>query len=92
MGNLPDLKKEAFRLTPEAPIAPQAYLWSGNAFIAILKEQLPANMADFDKQKDRLIDELRKRKQASTFEDFITALKKKSQVAPNMTALLKIPT
>lgn len=91
MGNLPDLKKEAFRLTTESPIAPQAYLWSGNAFVAVLKEQVPANTADFDKQKDRLVEDLRKRKQSATFEELITTLKKKALVAPNMTALLKVP-
>jgi peptidyl-prolyl cis-trans isomerase D len=92
MGNLPEFKKEAFRLTPEAPVASQAYVWGGNAFIAMLKEQLPASTADFDKQKDRLREDLRKRKQAAAFDDFVNTLKKSANVVPNMNALLKIPT
>ena len=92
MGNLPELKKEAFRLTTEAPIAPQAYVWGGNAFVAVLKEHIPASIADFDKQKDRLREDLRKRKQAAAFEDFINTLKKNVIVTPNLNALLKVPT
>ena len=92
IGNLPDLKKAAFRLTTEDPIAPQAYIWGGNAFVAALKEKIPASTADFDKQKDHLREELRKRKQAAALEDFIKALKQKVLVAPNMNALLKLPT
>jgi peptidyl-prolyl cis-trans isomerase D len=92
MGNLPEFKKEAFRLTPEAPVASQAYVWGGNAFIAVLKEQIPASTADFDKQKERLREDLRKRKQAAAFDDFVNTLKKNANVVPNMNALLKIPT
>lgn len=91
MGNLPEFKKDAFRLTPESPIAPQAYVWGGSAFVAVLKERLPANTADFDKQKEHLREDLRKRKQAAVFEDFLNTLKKNATVVPNMNALLKIP-
>lgn len=92
MGNLPELKKEVFRLTAEAPIASQPHIWGGNAFIAVLKEHVPASTADFDKQKDRLREDLRKRKQAAVFEDFLNTLKKKTTIAPNTTALLNLPT
>ena len=91
MGNLPELKKEAFRLTAEAPVAPQAYVWGGNAFVAVLKEHIPASTADFEKQKDRLREDLHKRKQATAFEDFIKTLKKNVVVTPNLNALLKMP-
>lgn len=91
MGNLPDLKKEAFRLTTETPVASQVHVWGGSAFIAVLKEHTPASTADFDKQKDRLREELRKRKQSVVFEDFLKTLKKNVAVTPNMNALLKIP-
>ena len=91
MGNLPELKKEAFRLTTETPIASQVYLWGGNAFVAVLKEHIPASITDFDKQKDRLREDLRKRKQAAAFEDLINTLKKNVIVTPNLNALLKVP-
>lgn len=92
MGNLPEFKKEVFRLTPEAPVASQVYVWSGSAFIAMLKEQIPASTADFDKQKDRLREDLLRRKQSAAFEDFLNSLKKNVTVVPNMNALLKMPT
>ncbi|MGE0821367.1 MAG: SurA N-terminal domain-containing protein [Candidatus Binatia bacterium] len=92
MGNLPDLKKEAFQVTPEAPVIGQVYVWGGNAFVAMLKEKIPANMADFQKQKDRLSEDLYKRKQAAAFEEFINMLKKRADISPNLSALLNIPT
>lgn len=91
IGNLPDLKKEVFRLTPEAPIAPQTYLWSGNAFIVMLKERLPASTADFEKQKDRLREELQKRKQAFVMENFVNSLKKQATITLKPETLLNLP-
>lgn len=91
MGNLPDLKKDAFRLTPESPFPAQTYLWSGNAFIVMLKEKLPANTTDFDKQKERLRDELQKRKQATVLENFVNTLKKQATITLNQEALLNTP-
>jgi peptidyl-prolyl cis-trans isomerase D len=91
IGNLPDLKKEAFRLTPEAPFPSQTYLWSGTAFVVMLKEKVPANTSEFDKQKERLRDELQKRKQSTVLEDFVIALKKQATITLNQDALLNAP-
>lgn len=91
MGNLPDLKKEAFRLTPESPLAPQTYVWGGNAFVAMLKEQPPPAMADFEKQKDRLRNDLGQRKQAAAFQEFLNTLKKRATIAVDPSALQKLP-
>ena len=91
IGNLPDLKKEAFRLTPESPFPPQTYLWSGTAFVVMLKEKLPANTTEFDKQKEHLRDELQKRKQTTVLEDFVNALKKQAKITLNQDALLNTP-
>jgi peptidyl-prolyl cis-trans isomerase D len=91
IGNLPELKKEVFRLTPEAPIASQTYLWSGNAFIVMLKEKLPASTADFEKQKDRLREDLQKRKQAAVLENFLNSLKQQATITLNSETLLNLP-
>ena len=91
IGNLPDLKKEAFRLTPESPFPSQTYLWSGTAFVVMLKERIPANTTEFDKQKEKLRDELQKRKQAIVLEDFVNALKKQATITLNQEALLNTP-
>ena len=91
VGNLPDLKKDAFRLTPESPFPAQTYLWSGNAFVVMLKEKLPANTTEFEKQKERLRDELQKRKQAMVLENFLNTLKKQATITLNQEALLNTP-
>jgi peptidyl-prolyl cis-trans isomerase D len=91
IGNLPDLKKEAFRLTPESPFPSQTYLWSGTAFVVMLKEKVPANTTDFDKKKEELRDELQKRKQTTVLEDFVNALKKQAKITLNQDALLNTP-
>ena len=91
IGNLPDLKKEAFRLTPESPFPSQTYLWSGTAFVVMLKEKLPANTTDFEKKKEELRDELQKRKQATVLEDFVNTLKKQATITLNQEALLNSP-
>jgi peptidyl-prolyl cis-trans isomerase D len=91
VGNLPDLKKDAFRLTSESPFPVQTYLWSGNAFVVMLKEKLPANTTDFEKQKERLRDELQKRKQATVLENFLNTLKKQATITLNQEALLNTP-
>jgi hypothetical protein len=91
IGNLPDLKKEAFRLTPESPFPSQTYLWSGTAFVVMLKEKVPANMTDFEKKKEALRDELQKQKQSTVLEDFLKALKKQATITVNQDALLNAP-
>ncbi|MGH7965117.1 MAG: SurA N-terminal domain-containing protein [Candidatus Binatia bacterium] len=91
VGSLPDLKKAAFRLTSEAPVVPQTYLWGGNAFVAVLKEQIPSSPQDFEKQKNTIRDELLKRKQAAAVEELLKVLKKRSTITYNHEVLLKIP-
>jgi peptidyl-prolyl cis-trans isomerase D len=87
IGNLPDLKKAAFRLTPEAPVIAQSYLWGGNAFIVVLKEQISASPQDFDKQKDTIRKELLQRKQADALEAFVRSLKKRATIMTNPDAI-----
>ncbi len=91
MGNLPDLKKEAFRLTPASPFPAQTYLWSGTAFVVMLKEKVPANTTDFEKKKEELQKELQQRKQSTVLEDFLKNLKKQATITVNQEALLNTP-
>lgn len=90
IGNLPDLKKAAFRLTSEAPVVPQTYLWGGNAFVAVLKERMMPPPQDLEKQKSAIRKELLKRKQAAAMEEFMGILKKRSTITYNHEILLKI--
>jgi peptidyl-prolyl cis-trans isomerase D len=89
MGSLPDLKKVAFQLTPESPIAPQISMWSGNAFVVILKEKTAATLGEFEKQKDAIREQLLKRKQADALAEFTRLLKKRATITYNQEALLK---
>lgn len=91
IGNLPDLKKEAFRLTPESPLPSQAYLWSGSAFVVMLKEKIPAPTTEFEKQKEQMQKELQQRKQSAVLEDFLNTLKKQATITVNQEALLNAP-
>lgn len=90
MGTVADLKKAAFQLTPEAPVAPQVYMWSGNAFVAVLKEKSSPPAEDFDKQKDEIREQLLKRKQTDAMNELARLLKKRATITYNQDALLKL--
>lgn len=91
MGNLADLKKAAFRLTSDAPIAPQVSLWGGNAFVAVLKEQTPPDPQEFEKQQDTIREQLLKSKQNAAIEELVRHLKKQATITYNQDVLLKTP-
>ncbi len=90
IGSLPALKKAAFRLTDDNPIAPAVYVWGGSAFVVELVEYIPANMAEFEREKDRLRQELIDRKQAEADQAFLRHLKKHAAIEMNQAALLRI--
>lgn len=89
MGTVAELKKAAFQLTLEAPVAPQVYLWSGNAFIAVLKEKTSPTAEEFDKQKDEIRKQLLERKQTDAMSELARLLKKRSTITYNQETLLK---
>jgi peptidyl-prolyl cis-trans isomerase D len=89
MGSLPELKKAVFQLTLESPVAPQVSMWSGNAFVAVLKEKTAATPEEFEKQKDAVKEQLLKRKQADALAEFTRLLKKRATITYNQEALLK---
>jgi len=91
IGTLPDLKNAAFRLTSDAPVVPQTYLWGGNAFVAVLKERLPPNLQEFDKQKAAIREELLKRKQDTAISELVRYLKQRATITYNQDVLQKIP-
>jgi peptidyl-prolyl cis-trans isomerase D len=89
MGSLPELKKAAFQLTMEAPVLAQTYSWSGNAFIAVLKEKTSPSEEEFAKQKEGIRDQLLKRKQDDALAELTRLLKKRSTITYNQENLLK---
>lgn len=90
MGTVAELKKAAFQLTPEAPVAPQVYMWSGNAFVAVLKEKTSPTTEEFDKQKEEIREQLLKRKQTDAMSELARLLKKRSTITYNQDTLLKL--
>jgi hypothetical protein len=89
MGSMPDLKKDAFRLTKESPIAPQPYLWGGNAYVVVLKDRTEPDPQEFDKQKNTLREQLLKQKQDQAWEELVRYLKKQATITYNQDALNK---
>ena len=85
---MPDLKTEAFRLTPAAPVASQSYIWGGNAFIAVLKEYIPADPEQLEEQRDDLRQSLLQRKKTATYQEFTKYLKERAKIEYNQRNLL----
>lgn len=88
IGAVPDLKTEAFRLTPEAPVASQSYTWGGNTFIAVLKEHIPADPEQLEEQRDDLRQALLQRKKTAAYQELTKYLKERAKIEYNQRNLL----
>jgi peptidyl-prolyl cis-trans isomerase D len=75
LGNAQDLKDAAFKLTPEAPVAPAVYVVKDDAVIAVLVSKVPADEAKFDAEKGGLRDRLQQQAEAAALRQFIDQLK-----------------
>lgn len=80
IGNAPALKAAAFELTSDAPLAPDVYEANGDWVVAVLKERLPADPADFDKQKATLMEQARRRLEMLVMQQFLSHLRAKAQI------------
>ena len=88
IGVVPDLKTEAFRLTPEAPVASQSYTWGGSTFIAVLKEYIPADLEQLEEQRDDLRQSLLQRKKTAAYQELTKYLKERAKIEYNQRNLL----
>ena len=88
IGVVPDLKTEAFRLTPEAPVASQSYTWGGNTFIAVLQEYTPADSEQLEAQRDDLRQSLLQRKKTAAHQELTKYLKERAKIEYNQRNLL----
>jgi len=88
IGNIPDLKTAAFQLTAEKPVVPKSYAWGGNAYVAVLKEHIPADSEELEKQRDDLRKSLLQRKQEAANLEFLRYLKEQSSIEYNQQMLL----
>lgn len=80
LGNAPDLKEAAFRLTAESPVAPAVYDAAGDAVVAVLQEQIPADESRFADDRGPLEERVRQQKQNAALQQFLAELKKKAQI------------
>ena len=80
IGPAQDLKDAAFRLTPEAPVAPGVYDANGDAVIVVLGAKVPADEARFESEKAKLRERLQQRAEASAVQRFVEQLKAKAQI------------
>ena len=91
IGNVPDLKKEAFKLTPEKPVAPAVYSTAGSSVLAALKERIPATDADFAAQKEQLTKQAEERRKQQVLEEFVNYLKAHASVDISQDFLASVP-
>jgi peptidyl-prolyl cis-trans isomerase D len=80
LGNAQELKDAAFRLTPEAPVAPGVYDAGGDSIIAVFALKVPADEARFDTEKAALKERLQQRAEANAVEHFLDELKTKARI------------
>jgi len=90
IGSAPELKKQAFALTKDNPVAAAAYVVSGDAYVVILKDREPADMAEFDKKKDELVKRHLEDQRQAAMEALLNQLKRRASIQVNSTALAAI--
>ncbi len=90
IGNAPDLKQAAFRLTPEKPVAPAVYSVAGSSVIAALKELVPARDEDFATQKAQLMKEAEEGDKRFAQEEFVNGLKARATIDINQDFLASV--
>ena len=91
IGNVPELKKEAFKLTPEKPVAPAVYSAADSSVLAALKERIPASDADFGAQKEQLTKQAEERRKQQVLEEFVNYLKAHAAVDISQDFLASVP-
>ena len=83
LGSVPELKKVAFQLTPEKPVAPAVYNVAGSSVVAVLKERIPADEEKFQTDKADLIKEAEERRKSQVMEQFVNYLKAHAAIQIN---------
>jgi peptidyl-prolyl cis-trans isomerase D len=90
IGSAADLKKAAFALTAENPIAPEAYVASGDGFVVVLKDREAADMSQFDKKKDEILKRHVNDQRQAALQAFINQLKRRARIDVNNAALAAV--
>ncbi len=80
LGNLQELKDQAFKLTADARVASEVYMADGDAVIAELGERIPAPADQLDNDRESLAQRLRGQKEGATLADFINGLRDQAKI------------
>jgi peptidyl-prolyl cis-trans isomerase D len=80
LGNVQELKDAAFRLTMEAPVAPDVYDANGDAVVAVLSAKTPADQSRFDSERKALQGRLQQRAEQTAVQRFLEQLKSTAQI------------
>jgi peptidyl-prolyl cis-trans isomerase D len=87
IGGVVGLSRQAFELTPEKPVAPEVYTTNRAAYVAILKEKTPADLAAFDEKKDDHLRRYSEEQQKVAIESLLRNLKRTARIRVNPTAI-----
>lgn len=79
LGPAPDLRTDAFALTPAAPLASKVYNVGGDAVVASLREHKPADMTEFAAAKDALRDSMLQQKRSTLLANYMDFLKERAR-------------
>ncbi|MBI3785045.1 MAG: SurA N-terminal domain-containing protein [Deltaproteobacteria bacterium] len=89
IGNNGELKKLAFDLTPDKPVAPGVY--QGTDLVVVeLKDHSKTDDAQFQQQKDTLVRQIEQRRKNQVMEDFVNYLKARAQIHLNSKYLAEV--
>jgi len=78
LGAAPELRNDAFALTPEQPLGTRVYPAGSDAVVVALKERIPADTAGLADTKDALRKSLLQQKQQDAVETFMNYLKERA--------------
>jgi peptidyl-prolyl cis-trans isomerase D len=78
LGPIPDLRTDAFALTPESPLAPKVYTTGGDAVVVVLKSRTPADMSGFEAAKAGLRESVLAQRRQTAMTSFMSYLKERA--------------
>jgi peptidyl-prolyl cis-trans isomerase D len=81
LGTVDGLKADAFTLSRESPVAPRVYATGeGNQIVAVLGEQIPADLAKLEQGRDTVRNGYLQRKKQALFNSFVAELKRNADI------------
>ena len=90
IGSSPELKKLSFALSADNPVAPEVSVVGGDAYVVVLKDRQPADMAEFDKKKAELVKRHLDDQREAAMGALLNQLKGRAKINVNSAALAAI--